>query len=232
MHARLAIGGGDQNVALQLLQRPTLFHQSIGQVIEQVLSHRSLGAHSKVTWTIDQRSGEQVHPDAVGDHSRCQRVIPRDDGLRQIQTTAATFERFRFRSRDQRHETTGDFVTRPPRIASNEDSRRDRLSPISQHHGSAKLRGGRGQVSRDFRLHLLQPLAMSSIEELPPITAIKLRDATISLDLPPPDSKPLGIRIGLIDSRHRFGKHRSKDLEHHFRRLGRHRSQLPSQNRI
>src|SRR6476660_4341948 len=97
--AALLVSGGQQNHAVQFLERPARFHEADRQIIQQLGMTGRIAPYAEITWTAHDSGSEVVQPYAIDDHTRVQRVIFRSDGMRQLQPSASLMERRRITSR-------------------------------------------------------------------------------------------------------------------------------------
>src|SRR5262249_41646773 len=92
---RLLIGGREEDLAVQSLQRPVLLHQECGQVVEQLRVARAVPERAEIRGSADDPLAEVVLPDAVRDDARGERIETVGNGLGQLQAACPTGERLR-----------------------------------------------------------------------------------------------------------------------------------------
>ena len=79
VRAALLIGAGEHHQTMELLDRPTLFHKTRGQIIEQFGMSRRIGPQTEIARGPDQWRAEMIHPNAIDEDARSQRIVRIDD---------------------------------------------------------------------------------------------------------------------------------------------------------
>ena len=77
---------------MQFLQGPAGFDELHRQVVEQFRVSRRIAAEAEIARRADDAEPEMMHPHAIDDHARGERVGGIDDGLRQFEPPAAVVE--------------------------------------------------------------------------------------------------------------------------------------------
>src|SRR5205807_10384099 len=91
--ALLLIDRREQDQPVQVFDRPAVFHESAGQVIEQFRMRRRLATQAEVARRPYYAGAEMMHPDPVYHHPRGQGIAAIADGLGKLQPAAALLER-------------------------------------------------------------------------------------------------------------------------------------------
>src|SRR4051812_46931986 len=77
---------------MERLDRPLVFHQPGGEIVQQFLMGRPRPVAAEVTGSLHDAAAEMMLPDSVDDDARSERVARVRDPLRQFQTAAALRE--------------------------------------------------------------------------------------------------------------------------------------------
>ena len=72
---------------MHLLDAPAAVHELHGQPVQQFGMRRGVTHLAEVVQRADDAAAKVVVPDAIDDHSRCERIVARGDPLRQRQST-------------------------------------------------------------------------------------------------------------------------------------------------
>ncbi len=87
---RQLIGAAEHQFANEFLEGPTILHEFVGQVVQQLRMAGRTTRHTKVIDSVDNAFAKQVLPDAVHDYSRRQRVAGFGQPHSQLIATAAS----------------------------------------------------------------------------------------------------------------------------------------------
>src|SRR5580658_5964949 len=78
---------------MQALDRPVVGHERRCEVVEQLGMRGRGGPHPEIAGRLNERLPEMMHPNAVDEYARGERIVSRGDRSSQIQATAAVSER-------------------------------------------------------------------------------------------------------------------------------------------
>ena len=129
---------------MQLLQGPAGLHELQSEIVEQFRVSRWITTEAEIARCADQPGTEVVHPHAIYDDARGQRILGVDDRTRQFQPPAPIFERSFVAAAQTRQEARRRQRTRVVGIAAEEYMRRNRVRQIFYGHrarGRAVIRG-------------------------------------------------------------------------------------------
>ena len=136
--AALLEGAGGEDQRVQLLQAPAVFHESGGQVVQQICLHGLRGLHAEVTGLGDERLAEMLQPHTVDNDACGERIVLAGDVFRQIQTSAAIGKFFAAKHREPGPRCG---IALPRWIAADIDAHVLRLRFVHHHHGARRCTG-------------------------------------------------------------------------------------------
>src|ERR1019366_3622604 len=85
--ARLLIGGGEHDLAVQPFERPTVGDETGGQVVEKLRMRWLLALGAEIAWCLDERFAKVPAPDAVDHDAGSERASVGEESFRQLQSS-------------------------------------------------------------------------------------------------------------------------------------------------
>src|SRR5206468_2441799 len=98
---RLLVGAREHEEPVQLLDRPSLFHEAPRKIVEQLRMTRRLAAEPEVARGADQACAEVVEPDPVDHDARREWILLRGNRLGKLQPAASMLEGSALRARQE-----------------------------------------------------------------------------------------------------------------------------------
>ena len=119
---------------MQLLERPAARDELTRQMIEQFRVSRSFASQSEIAGRSHQTGSEVVHPDAIDDDSRGERVVGTGNRPREFQPSAAVLKRLPLAASQRGQELSRRDLTGMAGVAANENVRVRRRPRVFQRH--------------------------------------------------------------------------------------------------
>ena len=182
---------------------------------------RRIGAHPEIARRADESRAEMMHPDAVHEHARGQRIVTRHDGLRELQPPAGIGrERRALLARDHFKKLALHVGAGRAGVAANEHTRRTGLGAVEHRHRARRCAGMKAIHGSDVAPEALD-LVLHFVHEQEVVHELARVKRRVGCET----KLPNGLGIG-VDQR---GRKRGPILTllHHRRRVGQRDEQIP-----